>query len=171
MDGFKLHNRGGGGFLCAVSRFKVFAKFWLPVLIWAALIYSVSADGKSVNHSSRIIEPLVRWLFPNVSNDTLWATILFVRKCAHVTEFAILTCLLWRGLRATVWRQVEGWSSRCAWTAWGVAVAFAASDEFHQSFVPGRQASPWDVMIDATGAALGLLLIWAIQRRRRAKPI
>ena len=88
VDGFKLHNRGGGGFLCAVSRFKVFAKFWLPVLIWAALIYSVSADGKSVNHSSHIIEPLVRWLFP-MSNDTLWATILFVRKCAHVTEFAI----------------------------------------------------------------------------------
>jgi len=41
-------------------------------------------------------------------------------------------------------------------------VLYAGTDEFHQRFVPSRQASGWDVLLDSTGAAMGLLGLWAL---------
>jgi VanZ family protein len=138
---FKLHNSARSRFLCAVSKFKLFSKFWLPVILWAALIFSASGDKKSAQHSSRIIEPLVRWLIPGISDEAVGITVLFVRKCAHVTEFAIFTILLMRAARETVWKQSVGWSWKAALFAVVGSVLFAISDEVHQSFVPGRQAA------------------------------
>jgi VanZ family protein len=48
-----------------------------------------------------------------------------------------------------------------------LAVLYAASDEWHQSFVPGRHPPPSDVLIDTAGATAGLLLLWWWQRRQR----
>jgi VanZ like family len=70
---------------------------------------------------------------------------LVLRKIAHAAEFAILAALLVRALRRTGW-------------AIAIAVAYAVSDEIHQSFVSGRQGSPWDVGIDAVGVVVGALL-------------
>jgi VanZ family protein len=72
------------------------------------------------------------------------------RKIAHAAEYALLTFLWWR-----VFKQ--------PWLAFATAVAYAASDEFHQHFVTGRHGTPVDVGIDALGAALAVVLI-----RRRA---
>lgn len=128
------------------------------------LIYSASGDRKSSQRSSRLIEPLLRWLFPDLTEDTVWLVVLLVRKCAHLTEFAILALLVWRALRV---RGERAWSWRLARNAWLLAVLYAASDELHQWFVPDRQASGWDVVIDATGAAAGLIGLWALGRWRR----
>ena len=68
-----------------------------------------------------------------------------LRKIAHATEFAILAALLVRALRHTGW-------------AVAIAIAYAISDEIHQSFVSGRQGSPRDVGIDAVGVVVGALL-------------
>lgn len=148
-----------------VLKLRMFAKYWLPVLIWAAVIYSASGDKKSVQHSSRLIEPFIRWLVPSISDEAVWATVLVVRKGAHMTEFAIFAALLWWSLRGTVWRESVGWSRRQAIIAWSGAVGFALTDEFHQVFVPGRQGSLWDVMIDGLGAALGLWGLWFIRQK------
>jgi VanZ family protein len=58
---------------------------------------------------------------------------------------------------------------RAAFMAWGVSVLYAASDEWHQTFVPTRVGTPWDVAIDAAGAALGLILAAVWWRRRDRK--
>jgi len=58
------------------------------------------------------------------------------------------------------------WRWSQALLALGVATLYAASDEIHQYFVPSREARFGDVMLDATGAALGLLVIWAFGRWR-----
>ena len=76
---------------------------------------------------------------------------LVLRKCAHVTEYAILAALFMRAI------------GRAA-PAFAATVAYAATDELHQHFVRGRHASPVDVAIDAFGAALGLIL-WTRARR------
>jgi VanZ family protein len=144
-----------------------FAKYWLPVVACMAVIYSASSDRKSAQHSSRLIEPLVRWLFPHLTNDTVWLIVLFVRKCAHLTEFAILALLVWRALRASAASELRGWSWRLARNTWLVVVLYAASDELHQWFVPDRQASGWDVLIDSSGAAAGLLALWAVGHWRK----
>jgi hypothetical protein len=70
---------------------------------------------------------------------------LVLRKLAHATEFAILAALLVRALRDTGW-------------AVAIGIAYAVSDEIHQSFVAGRQGSPWDVGIDAIGVVVGAVL-------------
>lgn len=124
-----------------------------------AVIYSASGDRKSAQRSSRIIEPLVRWLFPDLTNDTVWLIVLLIRKCAHLTEYAILALLLWRALHVP---RAGAWSWRLARKAWLLTVFYAASDELHQWFVPNRQASGWDVLIDAAGGAAGLLGLWAL---------
>jgi len=78
----------------------------------------------------------------------------------------VLALLLWRGLRA-VSTQTTGWSWRAARQAWFVVVAYAITDEVHQLFVPNRQGSPWDVLIDSIGGAAGLLVLWAVGRWRK----
>jgi VanZ family protein len=78
---------------------------------------------------------------------------LVLRKLAHMTEFAILAVLLVRATGSYAW-------------AFGLTVAYAASDEVHQLFVRGRHGSPIDVGIDAVGAAIGLALLRTTMGRR-----
>jgi len=82
-----------------------------------------------------------------------WDTIL--RKLAHTTEYAVLGALLVRALRSP-------------WLAFALGVAYAASDEFHQTFVRGRHGSPIDVAIDAVGVAVGIVLWQQVDARRVA---
>ncbi len=134
-----------------------------------AVIFGASSDQFSGRHTSRLIEPLMRWLIPGVTDATIGEVVFLVRKAAHLTEFGILAVLLWRA-----WRQVSllsppAWNWRDAAVTVGGCALYAASDEFHQLFVPSRQASTRDVFLDTLGAALGLALLWslALWRRRR----
>jgi len=136
-------------------------KSWGPAILWMILIFSASADGQSVAHTSRIIGPFCRWLFPNVTFDEVQTVQFIVRKGAHMTEYALLGILLLYALSAN-----RGDPRKWISSAWVLAVAYAAADEFHQVFVPGRNGSLVDVMIDATGAALGLLAASQILRLR-----
>ena len=150
-----------------MSKLKLFAKYWLPVLIWMIVIFSASGDRGSVRHSSRIIEPIVRWLFPHVQDETVRAVVYYVRKTAHVTEYAILAILLWRALVKPVRGQARTWSWKTVGVVLLAAFLYAASDEFHQSFVPNREGRPMDVLIDTFGGALGLLALWGLGRWRK----
>lgn len=150
-----------------MSKLGWFAKFWLPALLWAFVIFSASGDQKSVHRSSRIIEPVVRWLIPDVSDETVQRTVLIVRKWAHITEYAVFAALLLHGFRASMKAVPGEWSSRCARFAWLGATAFAITDEWHQLYVPGRQGSPWDVLIDSCGAVLGLFAVRTVMARWR----
>jgi VanZ family protein len=71
---------------------------------------------------------------------------LVLRKLAHLTEYAILGALLLRAVGARVPALVAG-------------VAYAVSDEIHQTFVPGRQGSVLDVLIDSAGVVIGILVL------------
>jgi VanZ family protein len=104
---------------------------WLPVVAWAGVIFTLSS-------------------IPSLSSGLGdWDYVL--RKCAHMTEYAVLGGLLLRALESEL-------------PSFLAAVAYAASDELHQHFVRGRHASPVDVAIDAVGVAAGLVA-W---RRLRA---
>jgi VanZ family protein len=95
----------------------------------------------------------------------------FLRKCAHLTEYAIFALLVWRAVHFTK-NHLPPWS----WPKIGgtllIVFLYAASDEFHQSFVPTRTARVSDVFIDTAGGAIGLLILWFFshwQNRRRQK--
>lgn len=145
------------------------ARYWLPVLLWMVVIFWMSSDAKSGEHSSRIVEPLLRWWMPGISPAGMDQAHFLVRKCAHLTEYAILGILVWRALVRPKWRQLRVWRWKPALLAVAISAAYAAGDEFHQSFVPTRGASVGDVMIDSCGAAIGMLLLWVpVSCRRRS---
>lgn len=167
---FELRRSREAYFFCAVSHVKSFARYWLPVLLWMLLIFGASSDTASAHRSSRIIGPIVHWLFPQMPEPEVERIIFHVRKAAHFTEFAVLAVLLWRAVRKPRRSEPVLWRWPTALGVFLFAVAFAASDEIHQGYVPTRTTSPWDVLIDSVGAASGLLLAaWVcrwLERRR-----
>ena len=116
-----------------------------------------STDLMSSEHTSRFLTPLLRWWNPDISPAAIAQVHFFVRKAAHLTEYAILAVLLCRALRGWVdefWRRV---ALTLAW-----AMIFAAADEFHQSFVASRTASLGDLWVDSLGALVGIVVCWFI---------
>ena len=151
----------------AVSGTGSFFKYWLPVVLWMGLIFGGSTNLLSSQNTSRIIGPLLRWLNPNVSDETIREVQTVVRKGGHVAEYSVLAVLLWRARRKPFKNDPRPWS-------WGEAARvvfysglYAASDEFHQWFIPSRGASVWDALLDTLGAAAGLLFLWRLGRGRR----
>jgi VanZ family protein len=146
------------------SRAVAFSRYWLPVLLWAAAIFTGSSDTLSSNNTSRFLEPLIHWVFRGASAEAIDAVMIVVRKSGHLTEYAILSVLCWRAVRRPVRGDARTWSWREAAVSLTMAAVYAASDEFHQRFVPSRTASPWDVLVDACGAVIGLALIWSLRQ-------
>jgi VanZ family protein len=137
---------------------------WWPAIGWAGLIFSLSTDAFSAEHTGGVLEPLLHWLIPSLAAEQ-FATIHFlIRKSAHFSEYFVFCLLLYRGVRG----GREGWR----WS-WGVAALFGAAgysvlDEIHQAFVASRTASAYDSLLDSAGALLayGVLWVWFRFRRR-----
>jgi VanZ family protein len=130
-------------------------KNWLPAIAWACLISFLSTDVFSSEHTSRFIIPLLHLLIPQASAETLEVMHVIIRKSAHLTEYFILGVLLHRALRG----DERGWKLRWALWAIAIAAAYASLDEFHQSFVPSRTASPWDALIDTIGSSAAQIVM------------
>ena len=135
------------------------AYYWLPVLLWMALIFFLSHQDKD---ESRRTSELVLWVlnFLNLDIETLRASYapLIIRKLAHMTEYAILAILSFRAFNYSV--SIP----EIRILVWNFCVAYAMTDEFHQTFVSGRGGSIVDVGIDAIGALIGIGLIFFYQR-------
>jgi hypothetical protein len=117
---------------------------WLPALFMMLLIFLVSAQSSS-----------------NLPNFD-WADGL-VKKSGHTVGYAILAWLYWRALE---------FKDSQRWVAWLLAVLYALTDEFHQSFVPGRHPDVLDVLIfDNFGALISLWLINRYRKQKRPDPL
>jgi VanZ family protein len=128
-------------------------KYWWPAVAWACAIFFFSTEIFGGADTSRFIIPFLRWLLPHAHPEMLWRIHFLIRKIAHVVVYFVFSGLVLRGVRG----EAGGWNWR-----WGVAsllicAAYAALDEFHQSFVPGRGAAPTDVLLDSAGAVLAQL--------------
>jgi VanZ family protein len=144
-----------------------FFKYWLPVIVWMTLIFGASTGLGRPENTSRIVRPILVWLFPHISDHAIDQVHFVVRKTAHFVEYSILGLLLWRLVRLDpAWESCRSWQY---WTALLLAALYAASDEYHQKFVPGRNAAVSDVLLDTCGAGVGLALVWAARRLRRKK--
>jgi len=131
--------------------------FWLPPLAWMGMIFYLSAQPD-------LPGPPEPWLATLLSNS------------AHFGVYAGLAFWWWRAL----WNSRRDPGSQEVWErgkregavlllALGISVLYGASDEFHQSFVPGRDASVLDWLVDTAGAATALWLVW--RRRGGSEPI
>ena len=140
---------------------------WALCAGWMAFIFLMSAMPGDVSgaQSGTVVRILLAvldavWGPAEVSPQALSLLELLVRKAAHMTEDAVLALLYSHALR------LSG-AKRPAYPALLLSLAYAATDEFHQSFVGGRGPSPVDVMIDTAGAALALAGWGLIKKLRR----
>ena len=136
------------------------------------VIFAASADTHSYQHSSMLFEPLVRWLFPHLAGAQVEELHHLFRKCGHLSEYAVLALLLWRAIhRPTRSEPRRPWRWDEAGLALALVFLYAASDEFHQIFVPTRTPLITDVMIDTTGGAIALTLWWLLRRNPRLQRV
>jgi VanZ family protein len=139
-------------------------KHWIPAICIAILISLFSTHYFSGEETARVIIPLLHWFFPAATPRMLRLMHVGIRKLAHVTEFGLFSITVFHGIRG----GRSGWRFRWALATLAIAVTYAGLDEWHQSFVPVRQASARDVAIDALGAVLAQVLVWAYANWRRA---
>lgn len=142
---------------------------WLPLLAWMTVVFLFSSDSFSVPRTSRFLGPFFGWLLPHAQPETIATCIFAIRKLAHALEYAVLALLAWRALGGPEIDGFRPWIWGRAARAWLIAAVYAASDEWHQSFVPSRGAAVADVLIDATGAAGALALLALVARILRSR--
>ena len=121
---------------------KIFFKYYLPLIFWAFLIFYFSS-------------------IPNLKSglDDAWDIVL--RKAAHIFEFAVLAILLLRvGLRKE--RKIKRKYVYLVALVFGLI--YAVLDEYHQTFVIGREGSVKDVLIDSLGVILGTGVYLAVKK-------
>jgi len=143
-------------------------KSWWPALLWAVVISAFSTGEFTAEHTSRVIIPILHLLLPGAYPETLTMLHGLIRKSAHFVEYFILSLLVLRGIRAGRKETHVGW----AIVAVGIVAGYAALDEFHQSFVPGRTAAVADVLLDTGGGVAAqlvaaLVLFWRDVRAER----
>jgi VanZ family protein len=131
-------------------------KRWWPAIVWAIVISGFSTGAFTSENTSRMIIPVLHFLFPHASPDTLAFMHHIIRKCAHFTEYFIFSLLILRGFRA----GEKGTRLRWALLTILIVAGYASLDEFHQSFVPGRTAAVGDVLIDTSGGATAQFAAW-----------
>lgn len=150
-------------------------KRWWPALVWAGVIWSFSTGVFTSENTASIIIPILRWLFPHATPHTLHFIHHLIRKSGHFTEYFIFSVLLLRSIRS----GRHGTHLTWALATIALVACWAAIDEFHQSFVPGRTAAVSDVLLDTSGGiaaqvVVGLVTLWhrawAKRRNEIAQP-
>jgi VanZ family protein len=142
-----------------------FIKYWVPVIFWMCFIFWMSTETFSSQNTFPLIEAFLRFLVPKVSSQGIGLIHTFIRKAGHVIEYFILGLLVFRAFRGDL---TLSWSWRWSFFAVIVVLLWAATDEFHQSFVPTRRASAVDVGIDTAGGTLAQF-VSALWHRYRKK--
>jgi len=125
----------------------------------------MSTDAFSAAHTGSILEPVLRWLFPAITQQRVDAIHFFVRKSAHFVEYLLFFLLIYRGVRGAR----LGWHWSWGLAALVIAACYSVLDELHQAFVVSRTASPYDSLLDSTGALIGFAALWLWFRWPRAK--
>jgi VanZ family protein len=138
-----------------------------PVLAWACFVLFASSSNFSASNTSRIIRPLLVWLFPGLSGAALARAHFLVRKAAHFTEYALLALL---AARAFLTSARAALARRWRLASFALVASVALADEYHQSLVPTRTGTVYDSLLDMAGgaAALACVSLWLAGRRRKA---
>jgi VanZ family protein len=139
-------------------------RYWLPLVLWMSIILWMSTETFSSENTSSVIEPVIRYLMPSISQGKVKTIHWAIRKLAHLTEYFILGILLFRAFRSGSKEMRIG-----RWVFYSIlfVMLYAAGDEFHQSFVSTRTASLLDVGLDTLGGILsqGVSAVWLLIRQ------
>ena len=145
-------------------KFWIYA--WWPVVVGVAVIVIESTPDLGADHTTR---PL-RWLYQEIfgpASDARWAIVHhYIRKSGHFLGYGMLGLAWLRAWWLTLPRSEFLMDTLLALL--GTAMT-ASADEFHQSFLPNRTGTPWDVLLDCSGALVMQLLVYVGMRVFRPK--
>ena len=117
-----------------MQRIQKVLNYWLPPILWALIIFIFSS-------------------FPTVQTTEFFLGDFLIKKSAHLFEYGVLAILLYRALL-----NYDVNTNKALFFAILIAGLYGVSDEFHQSFIPGRGPAVRDVIIDTIGATIGIFL-------------
>lgn len=138
---------------------------YAPLLIWMGVIFFASTNEFSGANTSRIIRPLLLWLFPEISEERIRFVHFIVRKVAHFSEYAVFAFL---AARAFANSSHEFLRRGFFYITFALIFLYSLTDEFHQSFVPSRVGTIYDSLIDTAGG-LTALILYTLWRRRKSR--
>ena len=136
---------------------------WILVVVCMGFIFSLSAQNgeESSDLSGSFVMAILEWLKLDVDEGLL-------RTCAHCLEFMGLSLLIFNATYATWEKKIT------PLIAFAGTVLYAITDEIHQIFVPGRAFQISDILVDSTGALIGIIasfialkIILYITKRRK----
>jgi VanZ family protein len=139
---------------------------WWPAAVWIGLIAFESTDSFSSQNTGGLLYALLTRLFGRINLYDFLIFHHYLRKTGHIVGYGMLGLLLLRGWRATLDRE-HGKLGRTALLSWLGTVFVATMDEWHQSYIPTRNGSVWDVALDSV-AGLAFLLAAYFWLRRSA---
>ena len=139
---------------------KQLLKTWIAAGLWMVLIAIESTDWLSSQHTSRILYPILHFLFGlNRARFEVWHH--YIRKLGHFVGYFTLSFFLFRAWRATLrlpW--APRWALRWSTTAFFMSALVASLDEWHQTFLPSRTGAISDVMLDSCAALTAQVLLF-----------
>jgi VanZ family protein len=147
------------------SRRRVLLSAWIPAAICVLLIALSSSDTFSSGNTGSFLRPWVEDLIGPLSNHA-WKDLLFdIRKTAHFWGYGLVSLVFFRAWRMT-FRLSRSYSAvtaslRAAAIALLSTLVLSSADEFHQSFLPKRTGSPFDVLLDMCGAVTCHLIVFS----------
>ena len=133
---------------------------WAPPVLWMAVILALSTEAGGAPQTGRVLLPILATLLPGASPLQLEAIHGWLRKGAHVAEYAVLGALWFRALAGAGWRRRPA-----ALVALALGMAWAIVDEAIQARMGSRTGHPADVVLDATGALAAVTAAVAGWRR------
>ncbi len=136
----------------------VLLRYWGPVLLWMLVISAFSSDPFSAQNTHRYIDPLLRYLFPDLDAAGFHLAHFWIRKAAHFVEFFVLGLLAFVAFRRG---RSPRWRLEWAAKTMALVVACALADELHQAFVPTRGPSLFDSAVDSLGGIASQLVLYA----------
>ncbi len=136
---------------------------WLPVVLWAGLIFYFSTESFSFSNTEGFFSAWLSWLLPELAPAEFALFHSVMRKGAHWFEYFVFGIFLLRAQRRDDNPKLA--TTEIARTL-ALVLAYAASDEYHQSWVPERTASAVDVAIDTFGGLCGVFWICLRYQRR-----
>jgi VanZ family protein len=125
--------------------------------MWAGVIFGLSGPAYSSTASAGVLAAIAKWLASGFLHAHEGLLNVALRKSAHFSEYAVFAIFLYHSFKPA---NRSNWSSQSAAIALFFASLYSLTDEFHQLFVPGRQACLTDCLIDTTGAFIGLFVFF-----------
>ena len=124
-------------------------------------MFVLSTDTFAAEHTGGVLWDVLSALAPHVTYEQYTLFHVLTRKAAHLTEYAILACLLLRAFRAGA---AGAWHWRWATLSFVLVAIYAGLDEYHQAYTQYRTASVSDSVLDMSGGLIALALLWLNRR-------